>query len=114
MFRKPSPRSTPLVQKFALVECINPLSAVFKHHQESTSRKSCSNLIMHYHKPSAYCDGVRKNKTPMELLTEKTQVKAVIPCPVRHSLVRKIQNYFLLPLEQEAALSKPDDLFGYR
>jgi len=30
---------------------------------------------MHYHNHRRYCDGVRKNKTPMELLTGKKQAK---------------------------------------
>jgi hypothetical protein len=30
---------------------------------------------MHYHNHRRYYDGVRKNKTPMEILTGKEQVK---------------------------------------
>jgi hypothetical protein len=30
---------------------------------------------MHYHNHRRYCDGVRKNTTPMELLTGKKQAK---------------------------------------
>jgi hypothetical protein len=33
------------------------------------------NLIMHYHNHRRYRDGVRKGKTPMELLTGKEQTK---------------------------------------
>jgi len=48
--------------------------ALFEYLQESGKPEQL-NLIMHYHNHRRYRDGVRKGKTPMEILTGKEQAK---------------------------------------
>jgi len=64
-----------IVQSSALVECINSIIRPYLNTTKNHVTQELLNLIMHYHNHRRYCDGVRKNKTPMELLTGKTQVK---------------------------------------
>jgi hypothetical protein len=64
-----------IVQSSALVECINSIIRPYLNTTKNHVTQELLNLIMHYHNHRRYCDGVRKNKTPMELLTGKTQAK---------------------------------------
>ena len=50
----------------------------WKNHFECLSNNGIE-PIMHYHNYRRYRDGVRKNKTPMEILTGKEQTKVGLP-----------------------------------
>jgi hypothetical protein len=62
-----------IVQSSALVECINSIIRPYLNTTKNHATQELLNLIMHYHNHRRYRDGVRKNKTPMELLTGKEQ-----------------------------------------
>ncbi len=62
-----------IVQSSALVECINSIIRPYLNTTKNHVTQELLNLVMHYHNHRRYCDGVRKNKTPMELLTGKKQ-----------------------------------------
>ena len=64
-----------IVQSSALVECINSIIRPYLNTTKNHVTQELLNLIMHYHNHRRYCNGVRKNKTPMEILTGKEQVK---------------------------------------
>jgi hypothetical protein len=64
-----------IVQSSALVECINSIIRPYLNTTKNHLTQELLNLIMHYHNHRRYCDGVRKNKTPMEILTGKEQTK---------------------------------------
>jgi hypothetical protein len=64
-----------IVQSSALVECINSIIRPYLNTTKSHVTQELLNLIMYYHNHRRYHDGVRKNKTPMELLTGKAQAK---------------------------------------
>jgi len=64
-----------IVQSSALVECINSIIRPYLNTSKNQVNQEFLNLIMHYHNYRRYRDGVRKNKTPMEILTGKEQVK---------------------------------------
>ena len=64
-----------IVQSSALVECINSIIRPYLDTTKNQITQELLNLIMHYHNYRRYRDGVRKNKTPMEILTEKKQAK---------------------------------------
>jgi hypothetical protein len=64
-----------IVQSSALVECINSIIRPYFNTTKNHVTQGLLNLIMHYHNHQRYLDGVRKNKTPMELLTGKMQAK---------------------------------------
>jgi len=64
-----------IVQSSALVECINSIIRPYLNTSKNHVTQELLNLIMHYHNHRRYCDGVRKNKTPMEILTGKEQAK---------------------------------------
>ncbi|MCP4405705.1 MAG: hypothetical protein GY801_51435, partial [bacterium] len=64
-----------IVQSSALVECINSIIRPYLNTSKNHVTQELLNLIMHYHNHRRYCDGVRKNKTPMEILTGKEQTK---------------------------------------
>lgn len=64
-----------IVQSSALVECINSIIRPYLNTTKNHVTQELLNLIMHYHNHRRYRDGVRKNKTPMELLTGKKQAK---------------------------------------
>ena len=64
-----------IVQSSALVKCINSIIRPYLNTTKNHVTQEFLNLIMHYHNHRRYCDGVRKNKTPMELLTGKKQAK---------------------------------------
>jgi len=64
-----------IVQSSALVECINSIIRPYLNTTKNHVTQEQLNLVMHYHNHRRYCDGVRKNKTPMELLTGKEQAK---------------------------------------
>ena len=64
-----------IVQSSALVECINSILRPYLNNCKNQITQEMLNLIMHYHNHRRYRDGVRKGKTPMEILTgtEQTQ-----------------------------------------
>ena len=64
-----------IVQSSALVECINSIIRPYLNTTKNHVTQALLNLVMHYHNHRRYRDGVRKNKTPMELLTGKAQTK---------------------------------------
>src|SRR5664280_2061653 len=64
-----------IVQSSALVECINSIIRPYLNTSKNHVNQEQLNLIMHYHNHRRYRDGVRKGKTPMELLTGKEQTK---------------------------------------
>lgn len=64
-----------IVQSSALVECINSIIRPYLNTTKNHVTQELLNLIMHYHNHRRYCDGVRKGKTPMELLTGTEQEK---------------------------------------
>jgi len=64
-----------IVQSSALVECINSIIRPYLNTSKNQVNQELLNLIMHYHNYRRYRDGVRKNKTPMEILTGKEQTK---------------------------------------
>jgi len=64
-----------IVQSSALVECINSIIRPYLNASKNHITQEQLKLIMHYHNHRRYSDGVRKNKTPMEILTGKAQAK---------------------------------------
>jgi hypothetical protein len=64
-----------IVQSSALVECINSIIRPYFNTTKNHVSQGLLNLIMYYHNHRRYLDGVRKNKTPMELLIGKAQAK---------------------------------------
>ena len=64
-----------IVQSSAIVECINSIVRPYLNTSKNQVTQEQLNLIMHYHNHRRYRDGVRKGKTPMEILTEKEQTK---------------------------------------
>ena len=64
-----------IVQSSALVECINSIIRPYLNTSKNQVNQASLNLIMHYHNYRRYRDGVRKNKTPMEILTGTEQTK---------------------------------------
>ena len=64
-----------IVQSSALVECINSIIRPYLNTSKNQVNQKQLNLIMHYHNHRRYRDGVRKGKTPMEILTGKEQTK---------------------------------------
>lgn len=64
-----------IVQSSALVECINSIIRPYLNTTKNHVTQELLNLIMYYHNHRRYCDGVRKGKTPMEILTGKEQAK---------------------------------------
>ena len=64
-----------IVQSSALVECINSILRPYLNTSKNQVTQEMLNLIMHYHNYRRYRDGVRKGKTPMEILTGKEQTK---------------------------------------
>lgn len=63
-----------IVQSSALVECINSIIRPYLNTTKNHVTQEMLNLIMHYHNYRRYSDGVRKGKTPMEILAGKEQV----------------------------------------
>jgi hypothetical protein len=64
-----------IIQSSALVECINSIIRPYLNTTKNHVSQEQLNLIMHYHNHRRYIDGVRKGKTPMEILTGKEQAK---------------------------------------
>ncbi len=64
-----------IVQSSALVECINSIIRPYLNASKNHVTPEQLKLIMHYHNHRRYRDGVRKDKTPMEILTGKKQAK---------------------------------------
>ena len=57
------------------MECINSIIRPYLNTTKNHVTQELLNLIMHYHNHRRYRDGIRKGKTPMELLTGKEQTK---------------------------------------
>jgi hypothetical protein len=64
-----------IVQSSALVECINSIIRPYFNTSKNQISQEQLNLIMHYHNHRRYLAGVRKHKTPMEILTGEDQEK---------------------------------------
>ena len=64
-----------IVQSSALVECINSIIRPYLNTSKNHVTQEQLNLIMHYHNHRRYLDGIRKGKTPMEILTGEDQTK---------------------------------------
>lgn len=64
-----------IVQSSALVECINSIIRPYFNTSKNQISQEQLNLIMHYHNHRRYLSGVRKHKTPMEILTGENQTK---------------------------------------
>ena len=64
-----------IVQSSALVECINSIIRPYFNTSKNNVSQHQLNLIMHYHNHRRYLDGVRKGRTPMEILSGKDNQK---------------------------------------
>lgn len=64
-----------IIQSSALVECINSIIRPYLNTSKNHVTQEMLNLIMHYHNHRRYQDGIRKNKTPMEILTGTEQTE---------------------------------------
>jgi len=64
-----------IVQSSAMVENINSILRMHLNTTKNHVTQGMLNLFMHYHNHRRYSAGKRKGKTPMELLTGKTQGK---------------------------------------
>lgn len=62
-----------VVQSSALVETINSIVRLYLNNAKNQITQQHLNLIMFYHNHRRYVQGVRKNHTPMELLTGQQQ-----------------------------------------
>jgi len=62
-----------IVQSSALVETINSIVRLYLNNSKNQTTQQHLNLIMFYHNHRRYVQGVRKNHTPMELLTGRVQ-----------------------------------------
>ena len=62
-----------IIQSSALVETINSIVRLYLNNSKNQITQQHLNLIMFYHNHRRYVQGVRKNKTPMELLTGQEQ-----------------------------------------
>ena len=56
-----------------MVECINSIIRPYLNTCKNHVSQGLLNLIMFYHNHRRYRDGVRKGKTPMEILTGEEQ-----------------------------------------
>ena len=56
-----------------MVECINSIIRPYLNTCKNNVSQGLLNLIMFYHNHRRYRDGVRKGKTPMEILTGEEQ-----------------------------------------
>jgi len=64
-----------IIQSSALVETINSIVRLYLNNAKNQITQEHLNLIMFYHNHRRYVQGVRKNHTPMELLTGHQQHK---------------------------------------
>ena len=64
-----------IVKSSSIVECINSIVRPYLNTSKNQVNQNLLNLIMHYHNHRRYTGGVRKGKTPMEILTGKEQEK---------------------------------------
>ena len=62
-----------IVQSSAMVENINSILRMYLNTTKNHVSQAMLNLFMHYHNHRRYVAGKRKGKTPMEILTGKTQ-----------------------------------------
>ena len=64
-----------IVQSSAMVENINSILRMHLNTTKNHVTQGIHNLFMHYHNHRRYAAGKRKGKTPMEILTGRTQDK---------------------------------------
>jgi hypothetical protein len=64
-----------IVQSSAMVECINSIIRPYLNTSKNHVTQEFLNVLMYYLNHRRYVDGVRKDKTPMEILTGKEQTK---------------------------------------
>lgn len=62
-----------IIQASSMVECINSLLRPYLNNSKNQVTQEFLNTFMFYHNNRRYHAGKRKNKTPMEILTGKTQ-----------------------------------------
>ena len=62
-----------IVQSSAMVECVNSIIRPYLNVCKNQVSQELLNLIMFYHNHRRYVDGMRKGKTPMEILTGRAQ-----------------------------------------
>ncbi len=75
-------------QSSALVECINSLLRPYLNTSKNQPTQEMLNLFMFYHNHRRFAAGERKDKSPMELLTEKAQTKDWLEL-----LMEKVQSF---------------------
>lgn len=83
-----------IVQSSAMVECINSIIRPYLNTTKNNVTQELLNLIMHYHNHRRYCAGLRKGKTPMELLTGEEQTQDWIS--ILFDIIREKDPEFLL------------------
>jgi hypothetical protein len=83
-----------IVQSSAMVECINSIIRPYLNTTKNHVTQELLNLIMHYHNHRRYRAGLRKGKTPMELLTGEEQTKDWIA--ILFDIIREKDPEFLL------------------
>jgi hypothetical protein len=83
-----------IVQSSALVECINSIIRPYLNTTKNHVTQALLNLIRPYHNHRRYGDGVRKGKTPMEMLTGKAQAKDWIS--ILFDIIREKDPHLLL------------------
>lgn len=64
-----------IVQSSSLVECLNSIIRPYLNTSRNHVTQELLNLVMFYHNHRRYKDGKRQGKTPMELLSGKSQEK---------------------------------------
>jgi hypothetical protein len=82
-----------IVQSSALVETINSILRTYLNTTRNHITQNFLNLIMFYHNHRRYSAGKRKGKTPLEILTGKTQHKDWMELLFEE--IEKVDSYFL-------------------
>ena len=77
-----------------MVECINSIIRPYLNTGKNNVTQEQLNLLMHYLNHRRYSDGVRKGKTPMEILTGNDQTKDWIE--ILFDIIRKKDPALLL------------------
>ncbi len=83
-----------IIQSSAMVECINSIIRPYLNTGKNNVTQEQLNLLMHYLNHRRYSDGVRKGKTPMEILTGNDQTKDWIE--ILFDIIRKKDPALLL------------------
>jgi len=97
---------TQIIQSSAMVETINSIVRLYLNNAKNQITQEHLNLIMFYHNHRRYVQGVRKNHTPMELLTGQKQEQDWLDlllekvCPS----IEEYQGLHLAHLSQEEGL----------